>query len=185
MYKLTPFDAELARMVSSLTERECEPLVIDDCYTLIVDYSDHLDADYISAIFRAIEGRAGDRLMKIEDEPELHRAKVYIKLEDNNLPDVVMGVHDDGITDYGVTFCRRLGECKALQVRRDNGKRLIRFVGNGDLELPEDGLAVFTFRNAFGGVYCRAFEGDYIQFVRDGLYAVIPCENFEALWEPK
>ena len=186
-YKLTPFDAELARMVSNLTGRECRPLVNDDnTYTLIVDYSEHRDPDYIGAIFRAIEGRAGDRMINIIDEPDISRAKAYIRLTNSGLPDVTaMGEIAPAQTESGETYCRKLAECKAVQVRRDNAKQLILFVGNGEMESSEEGPVSFTFRNAFGGVYCTAQEGDYIQFVRDGLYAVISKDDFERLWELK
>lgn len=187
-YKLTPFDAELARMVSSLTGRECRPLVSDngESYTIIVDYSYHKDPDYIGAIFRAIEGRVGDRLIGIRDESDLHRALADIKMSDNNLPELTeMREVIPASIESGVTYCRKLAECKAVQVRRDNAKQLILFVGNGEMEAPEDGPVSFTFRNAFGGVYCTAQEGDYIQFVRDGLYAVISKDDFERLWELK
>lgn len=68
--KLTAFDAELCRMVESLTGRPCEPKNGGGHYFIEIDYSLHNNPDYIAAIWDAVEGRTGDRMMKLEDKPE-------------------------------------------------------------------------------------------------------------------
>ena len=77
--KLTAFDAELVKMVESLTEKPCEPKNGDDHYFILVNYENHNDPDYIMAIWDAIEGRAGNRLLEIKDIPENHELFVKIK----------------------------------------------------------------------------------------------------------
>ena len=66
--KLTPFDGALCRMVEDLTGKPCKPKNGGDHYFIEVDYSDHRDPDYILAIWDAIEGRAGERLIRITDD---------------------------------------------------------------------------------------------------------------------
>lgn len=68
--KLTAFDAQLCKMVESLTGLECEPKNGGDHYFIECNYRDHNDPQYILAMWDAIEGRAGDRLMEIHDDPE-------------------------------------------------------------------------------------------------------------------
>lgn len=69
--KLTAFDAELCKMVESLTERPCEPKNGGNHYFIEIDYSKHNDPDYISAIWEAVEGRVGGkRLISMKDDPD-------------------------------------------------------------------------------------------------------------------
>lgn len=68
--KLTAFDAQLCRMVESLTGKPCEPKFGGDHYFIEIDYSKNPDPQYILAIWDAIEGRAGKRLKKISDDPD-------------------------------------------------------------------------------------------------------------------
>lgn len=68
--KLTAFDAELCKMVESLTGFECEPKNGGDHYFIKCDYSKHNEPEYILAMWDAIEGRTGDRLVGIKDYPE-------------------------------------------------------------------------------------------------------------------
>ena len=68
--KLTAFDAQLCKMVESLTGFECEPKNGGDHYFIEPNYRDHNDPQFILALWDAIEGRAGDRLMEIHDDPE-------------------------------------------------------------------------------------------------------------------
>lgn len=71
--KLTPFDAKLVVMIESLTGKPCEPKNGGNHYFIVVDYSDHNDPDYIAAIWDAIEGRVGSRLISMKDQPEFER----------------------------------------------------------------------------------------------------------------
>lgn len=77
--KLMPFDAELCRMVESLTGRPCEPKNGGNHYFLVVDYSLHTDPEYILAVMDAIEGRVGKRLISIKDDPEDMQFFVRVK----------------------------------------------------------------------------------------------------------
>lgn len=113
-YKLTPFDYECARMVESLTGHECTPEIEADTYILAIDFSDIESDKTVEAIFKAIEGRVGNRYVGRKDDTENRRAKVYIKMEDSDLPEFIAAGACDADKDYGITFCRRLGECKAL-----------------------------------------------------------------------
>lgn len=85
--KLTAFDAELCKMVESLTEKPCEPKNGDDHYFILVDYEKHNDPQYILAIWDAIEGRTGNRLLEIRDMPERHELFVKIKFYNDGCPD--------------------------------------------------------------------------------------------------
>lgn len=68
--KLNAFDAQLCKMVESLTESQCEPKNGGDHYFIEIDYSKHNDPQYILAIWDAVEGRAGKRLISLKDDPE-------------------------------------------------------------------------------------------------------------------
>ena len=77
--KLTAFDAELVKMVESLTGKPCEPKNGGDHYFFEADYEKHNEPEYIFAIWDAIEGRTGKRLVSIKDNPDRHALMVYVK----------------------------------------------------------------------------------------------------------
>lgn len=80
--KLTPYDAELCRMVESLTGVETEPrLGGKDEYFIVVDYSAHPQPDWINAVLEAIQGRVGERFIEMTDEPEASRCIVHIRFD--------------------------------------------------------------------------------------------------------
>lgn len=85
--KLTAFDAELVKMVESLTGKPCEPKNGGNHYFIEVDYERHNDPQYILAIWDAIEGRAGERLISMRDDPERHALIVRIKFRKGGCPD--------------------------------------------------------------------------------------------------
>ena len=68
--KLRAFDSELCKMVESLTEQPCEPKNGGNHYFIEIDYRKHNDPQYILAIWDAVEGRAGKRLISLKDDPE-------------------------------------------------------------------------------------------------------------------
>lgn len=68
--KLMPFDAALCKMVESLTGMPCEPKNGGDHYFIECDYQKHNDPQHILAMWDAIEGRAGERLLHIADDRE-------------------------------------------------------------------------------------------------------------------
>ena len=77
--KLNAFDAQLCKMVESLTETECEPKNGGDHYFIEPSYKKHNDPQFILALWDAIAGRAGDRLLEIKDEPERQSLLVRIR----------------------------------------------------------------------------------------------------------
>lgn len=68
--KLNLFDWELCRMVESLTREKCEPKNGGDHYFIEANYKQDKDPQRILAIWDAIEGRAGKRLIEIKDDPD-------------------------------------------------------------------------------------------------------------------
>lgn len=77
--KLTAFDKDLLRMVESLTGMECVPKNGGDHYFFEANYEKHNDAQYILAIWDAIEGRAGDRLFDLRDNPERKALLAHVR----------------------------------------------------------------------------------------------------------
>ena len=183
---LTPYDAELAMMVESLTGISCELKNGGDHYFFEANYRNHNDPQYILAIWDAIEGRAGDRLIDIQDQPERTSIFVRVKFSEQEYPGIVrFQAMRQNKPEKGELYCRQLEEIRAMQVTRENVGRLLGFVGNGEMEIPKDGPATFHFRNAFGSVFEHAAEFDYIVFVKDGLFVVIEKEKFEREYERK
>lgn len=76
--KLTAFDSQLCKMIESITQRPCEPINGGDHYIIEVDYSANRDPQHILAIWDAIEGRAGKRLMGLKDDPDRHCLRAQI-----------------------------------------------------------------------------------------------------------
>lgn len=85
--KLSPFDAELIKMVESLTEKPCEPKNGGNHYFFEVDYEKHNDPEYIMAIWGAIEGRIGKRLISMKDNADRHALMVRVKFHAGDCPD--------------------------------------------------------------------------------------------------
>lgn len=68
--KLTPFDYGLCSMVAAITEMDCEPKNGGDHFFIEADYRKHNDPQFILALRDAIEGRTGERLLELHDDPE-------------------------------------------------------------------------------------------------------------------
>lgn len=85
--KLNAFDAQLCKMVESLTETECEPKNAGDHYFFEADYEKHNQPEYILAIWDAIEGRTGKRLISIKDYADRHALFVRVKFYNDGCPD--------------------------------------------------------------------------------------------------
>lgn len=85
--KLNAFDAELCKMVESLTDKPCEPKNGGNHYFIEADYEKHNDPQYILAIWDAIEGRTGERLISIKDDAERHALLVRIKFHGQECPE--------------------------------------------------------------------------------------------------
>lgn len=183
---LTPYDSELALMVESLTEMPCELKNGGDHYFFEADYSKHNDAQWILAVWDAIEGRTGERLISMEDQPERNRLFVRVKFSSEKYPQSFYAERFERCNpECGNVYCHTLEEIRAIQVKPQNFEQLVDFVGNGELEKPKDEPAIFHFRNASGSVFEHAKENDYIKYVSDGLFVVVEKEKFETEYEPK
>ena len=184
--RLNPYDTELAIMVESLTGMPCELKNGGDHYFFEADYRNHNEPQYILAIWDAIEGRTGKRLIEIKDEPEKTCILVSVKFSEQEYPGIVRVENIEHSRQLsGDLYCRKLEEIRAMQVKPENVDCLIEFVGNGEMEIPETGLATFFFRNASNSVYARARENDYVVFVKDGAFVVVDQKTFEREYERK
>ena len=182
--KLTPFDTELAIMVESLTGKPCELKNGDNGYFFEADYENHNDPNYILAMWDAIEGRTGDRLLEIKDDAERHALFVRVKFSEQKYPGVIRASRDCSPQEsYGKTYCHKLVEIRAVQVERDNAENVLRFVGNGEWEIPDDGPATFHFLNAAGSVFAHAPEHSYIVHAGPERFEIVDKETFEKEYE--
>lgn len=183
--ELTPFDWDLARMAASLTGKDCKPLVQDNnTYLLALDFTDFPDKNYRKAVCDALEGKAGKRFVEIRHKTEfIYLAKIL--KSDEKLPRFFSGEIKGkrGQPEVGKEYCRIIEKVRALQFNRNGVGRLIRFVGNGEMEVPERGYATFHFLNASGSVWEHAMEGDYIVYLRPGHYEVMSAQTFERQFE--
>lgn len=189
--KLTPSDFGLINMIGSLTQQDIKPeMNEDDTYTLRFKVS--FDPDDIlkknPAIFRAIEGRASKRLVKmvipVEDSDGV--VTVIMRQSNERLPQYAApNEYTKPYPGAGFLYCKRLEECRALQVGKYNIQQLILFVGGGEMEVPKDGPATFHFLNASGSVWAHAKEGDYIVAERPGHFSIVPEAEFKKIWERK
>lgn len=183
--KLTPWDMELCRMVESLTNKPCEPMDGgSEQFFIVVDYSEIKDIDVVAAIVGSIEGRVGQRLVDKIDDPDQRRIVIHIKFSEEKLPVYGGQKVSDGNPVHGDKYCRKMEEIRALKVTRENLGKLIAFVGNGEMAMPENEPCVFTFLNA-GTVYAHAPENSYVVYASPGRYAVISEDVFKAEFERK
>ena len=182
--KLTPFDTELAIMVESLTGKPCELKNGDIGYFFEADYENHNDPNYILAMWDAIEGRTGERLLEIKDDADRHALFVRVKFSEQKYPGIIRASRDCSPQEsYGKTYCHKLVEIRAVQVERDNAENVLRFVGNGEWEIPDDGPATFHFLNAAGSVFAHAPEHSYIVYAGPERFEIVDKETFEKEYE--
>lgn len=183
--KLTPWDMELCRMVESLTGKPCEPMDGgSEQFFIVVDYSEIKDIDVVAAIVASVDGRVGQRLVDKIDKPDERKIVIHIKFSEENLPVYGGGKVSDGNPVHGDKYCRKMEEIRALKVTRENLGKLIAFVGNGEMAMPENEPCVFTFLNA-GTVYAHAPENSYVVYASPGRYAVISEDVFKGEFERK
>lgn len=185
--KLTPFDTELAIMVESVTGKPCELKNGGDNFFFEADYGNHAnEPDYILAIWDAIEGRTGKRLLEIKDDPERHALFVCVKFSDTQYPGIIRATRDQSPQEtFGKIYCHKLVEIRAIQVERNNAESVLQFVGNGEWEIERrpGGKAMFHFRNAAGSVYAHAPEHSYIVYVAPERFEIVDKETFEKEYE--
>ena len=185
--KLTPSDAGIQRMIESITGMPCEPKNGGNHYYLEAFYKKNKDPQFILGLWDAIEGRVGERLIRLNDDPGRECLVVRIKFSTEKLPGFVTCDRFDcpEHKEYGDTFCRQMDEVHALLVTKENKERLIAFTGGGEMEMPDSGRAVYHFLNASKSAWHKAPEGTYIVLIRDGLFKVVSKEEFEREYEPK
>lgn len=179
--RLTPFDAELCVMVESLTQKPCVPEPGKELYSIQVDYSIRPEPDFVAALIAAIEGRAGERFLSVEDFPDNKFLRIRIKYSDAKLPFCYGSETSKVEPDLSVadTYCRGEEVLRAVQVRRTDLERLQKFVGGGELRIPRcpDCKASFHFLN--GSVFLDVDEYDYICAGKVAFF-VMKCREFEA-----
>lgn len=182
--KLNPYDWELCNMVANLTGFSCEPKNGVDHYFFEVDYSNNPDPQYILAIWDAVVGRAGKRLMSIEDNPDRHAFIVKMYFSDENYPEQIsIPVKHRPNLEKGRIY-KHDGELfTALQVKSENIGRLLAFVGNGTWIKPKDSPGTFSFENGAGCVYKFVPEGWYIVHISDSFFRAVRPEEFEKEFE--
>lgn len=187
--RLTPFDAEMLMMVASLTQKECEPVFDDGGYRFNADYENHqTEPNWITALWGAIEGRAGERLLDIENIPECHCLVVKIKFSEDEYPSITRLDRDSKENPAaGDLYCKSLDEVRAVQVTRANVGKLLALVGNGEMEIERcpEGKATFHFRNAGFSVWNHAPEFSYIIYRKPGQFLVMDRAEFEKQYERK
>lgn len=183
--KLSPFDWEVARMVESLTEEKTRPIPEEYNYLIIVNYFKHPEPLYIDAVIKAIEGRVGNRLLDVVDCADKGYIRVRIRYGERTPKYYGEYKSEEARPEVGKVYCPRLRECRALQVREENVRALIKFVGGGEYEKEAGKPGVFHFRNAAGSVLQHARDGEYIVYQRPGLYLVMCAGAFLAEYEEK
>ena len=185
--KLTPFDAELFVMVESLTGKPCEPHNCGSHYCIEADYQNHPDPQYILAIWDAISGRLGDRLITIWDAPNKQCLMARIRFAKEKYP-AVYGTRQENKPHYFTSNAYVLkkandGWCNALCVTWKNLERLIEFVGGGEMETSDAGT-IFHFLNYPSRVFVHAKEGDYIvNRENTSGFIIMSPEEFAATYE--
>ena len=185
--KLTPFDTELAIMVESLTGKPCELKNGGDHYFFEADYENHNDPQYILAMWDAIEGRTGERLLEIKDDADRHALFVRVKFSEKKYPGVIRwNTETKGNPAAGNPYYPKtddFNETLAVQVEIENADALFTFVGNGEWEIPDDGPATFHFLNAAGSVFADAPEHSYIVYVGPERFEIVDKETFKKEYE--
>lgn len=189
MTKLTPFDSELIVMVRNLTGKEPGVVEKENVYTLTVDMAGKSD-DEKKAIDDAICGRISPRLRragytqyeagKIEYDIMYNAEYMQLPIEDR------MEMEKPGFIEVGKRYCRKLKEVFAIQFTRENKADVVKFCGNGIVEIPRTphGLAKFTFAT-LNGVFVEAEENDIICFEDGKDFRVMRYPDFIAMYEPK
>lgn len=187
--KLTFWDRELFRMVESLTQRPCHYINGGDHFVMWADYFEHPNPEFIFALWDAIEGRAGERLLDLDDDPERHSLKAKIRFSENNNPSLIYcDREEDEQPDAGTPYYSKTddaNEILAVQVERTNGAQLLAFVGNGALEIEKrlNGKAWFHFKNASRSVYADAPEHSFIIYRGPGLFEIMDEETFKHYYQ--
>lgn len=163
--KLTPFDYECLMMVDSLTGKETEPKNGGDHYFFEADYSGIDSPEILSAIWDAIQGRFGERIVEMWDDPERRSFFVRVRF-DKPMPKLYRKDPEPPCVSLGILVHKegKDGELRALQVDGENIDRMLNFVGNGEIEIGDEGASIH-FLNCGGMIYTHAKEGDWLVYV--------------------
>lgn len=189
MTKLTPFDSELIVMVRNLTGKEPGVVEKENVYTLTVDMAGKYD-DEKKAIDDAINGRIYPRLKRVDYthyKGDIIEYDIMYNAEFEQLPVELRGeIEAPGYVEVGKRYCRKLKEVFAIQFTRENKDDVVKFSGNGIVEIPRtpNTLGKFTFANA-NGVFQQANESDVICTVDGNVFEVMRYSDFVAMYEPK
>lgn len=190
--RLTPWDIELAIMVESLTGKPCELCNGGDHFFFEADYEKHAtEPEYLLALWDAIEGRTGKRLLGIDDDPDRHVFIVTVIFSNERYPALIRcdrdeTEHPEAGTPY-FSIVDDTDEILAVQVERGNAAQLLAFVGNGEMRIDREpgGKAVFQFKNAGGSVYADAPEHSYVVYRGPGRFEIMDKEAFEKEYTDK
>ena len=181
--RLNSTDFALLALCENLTGRAIEPKagIGFDNYFFEVDYVDNLDADWLAAVFAAIEGKAGERLMELYDDPDRHAFFVRMRLAEKPISMRRLMVEPPRLGLGEKCIFRRHGEVRELRYMRvdaGNINDLIKFVGNGEFVKVPGQMGVFSFLNCGGMVFKDCVEGDYIIFVGFDRFIVVTQDEF-------
>lgn len=175
--KLNPQDRGLCLMVQSILQKEVTPKMGDDHYFFTADYSARNEPEFILALYDAICGKIGERLIKIEDDPDAQRLVVYVKFGEGKAP---RSYYDDADDSVGEIWKNGDKKCVALQFTGDNAEQMSKFLGGG-VRQTLGGKPVFSFLNALA-IIKHINIGDYARKVADGLYEITPADVFTSIW---
>lgn len=181
--RLTPWDIELAIMVESLTGKPCALCNGGDHFFFEADYENHAtEPEYLLALWDAIDGRVGKRLVGMDDDPERHVFIVSVMFSNERYPALIRLDRDAKENpSVGTPYYSKTDDVNhvlAVQVERGNDAQLLTFIGNGQMLIGEDKVA-FQFLNASGSVYADAPEHSYIVYRGPGRFEIIEQETFE------
>ena len=190
--KLSPWDWEMLKMVESITGKPCEPKNGGDHFFFEANYEKHKDKpEYLLALWDAIEGRGGKRIIGMDDDAERNVFIVTVLFSNERYPALIRcdrdeTEHPEAGTPY-YSIVDDANEIWAVQVERGNAAQLLAFVGNGEMRIDRTpgGKAVFQFKNAGGSVYADAPEHSYVVYRGPGRFEIMDKETFEKEYTDK
>jgi len=183
--RLVPFDYECIRMVESLTEIPTEIKFGGSYYFFEADYSQHPEPDYVNAVFTAIEGRYGKRLIKIEDDADRKKLIVEVKFSQEKLPQIYTFPKTEPVREAADKYHTQTVWAMEVVGTIECARRLAHYTGGGNMEIPEEGPAKYYFVDDVSGVWKVAMEGEFIVKEETKPYRVITKAEFEKLWSKK
>ena len=178
--KLVPFDYECIRMVESLTQIPTEIKFGGSYYFFEADYSQH--PDYVNAVYTAIEGRYGKRLINIEDDADRKKLIVEVKFSQEKLPQILIYPKSEPVQQIADVYAEKVVWAMQVVGTAECAYRLSRYTGGGNMELPEEGPAKYYFIDSVSGIWRMAVEGEFIVKEGNKPYKIMSQEEFEKTW---